>query len=250
MPTRDRAGAVAPYGASPVARLRQAIPENPIDMNTGTRSKTAAQARSAESEVEFEPMNHPGHLVRRLHQICVAVFMDAAKSYDLTHVQFAALMAIEHFPDIDQTRVGKIVALDRQTISIVVKRLSEKGLIERRQKDKRTNALHITGAGRALIDVMQARIQHIDDTILGPLADAEKEMFMTLLRKLVDHNNNLSRAPRCAEEQPQRAGEASEAALEQEQRKALPNRPAASQGKGKARKPAVSATRRTRQALA
>lgn len=220
-------------------------------MNTGTRSKTAVQARSAEPEATFEPMNHPGHLVRRLHQICVAVFMDAAKNYDLTHVQFAALMAIEHFPDIDQTRVGKIVALDRQTISIVVKRLSEKGLIERRQKDKRTNALHITGAGRALIDVMQARIQHIDDTILGPLSDGEKEVFMALLRKLVDHNNNLSRAPCCAEEQPQRGGEAPEATPEQAQGEApMPDRPAAApQGKGKGRKPAVSASRRTRQVL-
>ncbi|WP_298233353.1 MarR family winged helix-turn-helix transcriptional regulator [uncultured Azohydromonas sp.] len=176
--------------------------------------------------------------------------MDAAKNYDLTHVQFAALMAIDHFPDIDQTRVGKIVALDRQTISIVVKRLSEKGLIERRQKDKRTNALHITGAGRALIDVMQARIQDIDDTILGPLTDAEKEVFMALLRKLVDHNNNLSRAPCCAEEQPQRGGEASEGEQEQAQRAApMPNRAAAaSQGKGK--KAAAPAARRSRQAVA
>lgn len=140
-------------------------------------------------------MNHPGHLVRRLHQICVAVFLDAAKDYNLTHVQFATLLAIERFPGIDQTRVAKLVALDRQTTSNVVTRLSQNGLIERKRKDKRTNALYITGAGRALIDVMQPRIGGIDEIILGPLSSEERDVLMLLLKKLVESNNDLSRAP-------------------------------------------------------
>lgn len=148
-------------------------------------------------------MNHPGHLARRLHQICVAVFLDAAKDYNLTHIQFATLLAIERFPGIDQTRVAKLVALDRQTASNVLTRLHQNGLIERRPKDKRTNALQITGAGRALIDVMQPRIQGIDDIILGPLSTGEREVLMVLLQKLVNSNNDLSRAPQAAADWPQ-----------------------------------------------
>lgn len=143
-------------------------------------------------------MNHPGHLARRLHQICVAVFLDAAKDYNLTHIQFATLLAIERFPGIDQTRVAKLVALDRQTASNVLTRLNQNGLIERTPKDKRTNALQITGAGRALIDVMQPRIKGIDDIILGPLSTTEREVLMVLLQKLVNSNNDLSRAPQAA----------------------------------------------------
>lgn len=146
----------------------------------------------------FEPMNHPGHLVRRLHQICVAVFLDAAKQYNLTHVQFAALMAIQRFPGIDQTRMGKLIALDRQTTSNVLTRLNDKGLIEKKQKDKRTNALYLTGGGRGLIDAMQPRIQGIDEVILQPLAPAERHTFMALLKKLVGDNNELSRAPQAS----------------------------------------------------
>ncbi len=169
-------------------------------MNTGIRPKRQNKLKTTEPEMSFEPMRHPGHLVRRLHQICVAVFLDAAKDYNLTHVQFATLVAIERFPEIDQTRVGKLVALDRQTISNVMTRLSQKGLIERKQKDKRTNSLQITGAARALIEVMQPRVQSIDDIILGPLSESEKEVFMTLLQKLVAGNNELSRAPHTAAE--------------------------------------------------
>lgn len=146
-------------------------------------------------EDAFEPMQHPGHLVRRLHQICVAVFLDAAKAYQLTPVQFATLLGIERFPGIDQTRVAKLVALDRQTTSNVVTRLEHNGLIERTRKDKRTNALYITGAGRALVEVMQARIGSVDDTILGPLDAQERATLMALLHKLVSRNNALSRAP-------------------------------------------------------
>lgn len=164
-------------------------------MKPSSQRVQPANGTAAELETTFEPTNHPGHLVRRLHQICVAVFLDAAKDYDLTHVQFAALLAVERFPDIDQTSVAKLVALDRQTTSNVMTRLIAKGLIERRQKDKRTSALRITGAAKALIDVMQPRVQSIDDTILGPLSDAEREAFMLLLRKVVGSNNALSRAP-------------------------------------------------------
>ena len=165
-------------------------------MTTGSRRATPAAVPAGEAtELHFEPMNHPGHLVRRLHQICVAVFLDAAKDYNITHVQYATLKAIERFPGVDQTRVGKLVALDRQTTSNVVTRLQQNGLIERTRKDKRTYALHITGPGRALIEVMQPRIAEIDEVILGPLSPDERQTLMSLLQKLVNSNNELSRAP-------------------------------------------------------
>ncbi len=95
-------------------------------------------------------------------------------------------------------RLGKLVAIDRQTTSNVVNRLSEKGLLERKQKDKRTNALYLTGAAKALIRVMQPHVPEIDDTILKPLSANERVIFMRLLTKIVSTNNGLSRAPQSA----------------------------------------------------
>jgi DNA-binding MarR family transcriptional regulator len=178
------------------------------------------------TELHFEPMNHPGHLVRRLHQICVAVFLDAAKDYNITHVQYATLKAIERFPGVDQTRVGKLVALDRQTTSNVVTRLQQNGLIERTRKDKRTYALHITGPGRALIEVMQPRIAEIDEVILGPLSPDERQTLMSLLQKLVNSNNELSRAPLEADVLPQVRAQATGEAVPQKTARA-PGRKAA-----------------------
>ena len=136
-----------------------------------------------------------GHLVRRLHQISTSVFIDEAKAYNLTPVQFSVLMAVKVFPGIDQVGIGKFVALDRTTVSVVVKRLLERGLVERLKAEGRKAPLRITGAAAAVIEFMQPRLMNIETIILSPLSASDQATFMKLLMQLVDSNNSLSRAP-------------------------------------------------------
>lgn len=91
--------------------------------------------------------------------------------------------------------MSRLVAIDRQTASNVVKRLVARGLLDRRQRDRRTNALYVTGAALTSIEVMSTKLQEFDDTILAPLSATERETFLVLLARLVDANNPLSRAP-------------------------------------------------------
>src|ERR1700745_1236775 len=93
----------------------------------------------------------PGPLIRRLHQISFALFLDQAKAFGVTPVQYAALVAINRHPGIDQTTLCNIIAFDRTTIGGVVGRLQRKKLITRVNgaHDRRTKAMHITPAGRA-----------------------------------------------------------------------------------------------------
>ena len=89
----------------------------------------------------------PGHLIRRLHQISVAVFSEhvAAAGLNLTSVQYAALSAIAASPGIDQATLAGSIAYDRVTIGGVVDRLVQKGLIDRRtnERDRRARVLRI-----------------------------------------------------------------------------------------------------------
>ena len=143
----------------------------------------------------FEPMIHPGHLVRRLHQICVSVFLSATSELGITHIQYGALLAIEYAPGLDQVTLGKMIAADRQTVSVVITKLCERGLVEKRQKDKRTNALFLTAEARHVMKRMVKFIPAVDEAILAPLTERERDLFMQLLGKLVSENNELSRAP-------------------------------------------------------
>lgn len=164
------------------------------------KSKSAAAARAETDQPvaveEFRRMfDEPGHIVRRLHQISVSIFVDRARELDITQIQFATLVAIGAFPGIDQTSLAKAVALDRTTISNVVRRLQTKALIRREQRNRRTNALYLTGAGQAMIQAVSPRVRSVGETLLAPLTDAEKAEFTRIVKKLVYENNSLSRAP-------------------------------------------------------
>ena len=78
----------------------------------------------------------PGHLMRRCQQIAVSVFLDECRPWDLTPLQFAVLAELNrHGPD-DQVGLGGALALDRTTISVVVKNLEQRGLVERTVSEK------------------------------------------------------------------------------------------------------------------
>jgi MarR family transcriptional regulator, lower aerobic nicotinate degradation pathway regulator len=139
----------------------------------------------------------PGHLIRRLHQISFALFLDQAKAFGITPVQYAALVAIGSHPGIDQTALCNIIAFDRTTIGGVVGRLEKKKLIRRLDgaHDRRTKSLSITPAGRRLIRQIEPAVQSTQQLILAPLKTSERTAFMGMLKHLVHLNNEHSRAP-------------------------------------------------------
>src|ERR1700729_1816130 len=91
----------------------------------------------------------PGYLFRRMQQIAVAIFMEECKAFDLTPVQYAALIAIRTHPGIDATRLSAVIAFDRSTLGSGIERLEAKQFIERKPAsgDKRVKLLHLTKSG-------------------------------------------------------------------------------------------------------
>jgi DNA-binding MarR family transcriptional regulator len=142
----------------------------------------------------------PGHLIRRLQQIAVAIFMDEAKAFDITPVQYAALLAIDLHPGIDQTTLVSIIAFDKSTIGDVLERLAAKGLVHRIQgkKDRRTKVLKTTPAGRQLLRKIEPAVLSAQDLILSPLQPRQRKQFMKLMKRLVHINNQRSRVPQRA----------------------------------------------------
>lgn len=146
----------------------------------------------------------PGNLIRRCHQIAVALFLEEAiaAGFDTTPVQCTALLAIRVQPGLDQTSLVSLIALDRSSVGNVVQSLEAKKLIRRRagKEDRRTKQLYLTDQGRALVEIMEPVIQRVQERILSPLDPAEQIQFMALLSKLVHANNTVSRVPLRAEQ--------------------------------------------------
>ncbi|HEU0223329.1 MAG TPA: MarR family transcriptional regulator [Paracoccaceae bacterium] len=141
----------------------------------------------------------PGHLIRRLHQISVAIFAAkvAAAGFDITPVQFAALAVINRNPGIDQVTLAGLIAYDPVTIGGVVDRLCQKGLVHRTvsKSDRRARVLELTDEGSSVLARVLPAIHETQRLILGGLSDDERAQFVPLLRKVTEAGNDLSRAP-------------------------------------------------------
>jgi DNA-binding MarR family transcriptional regulator len=144
----------------------------------------------------------PGYLFRRMQQIAVAIFVEECSEYELTPVQFAALVAIQTHPGIDATRLSAVIAFDRSTLGNVIERLETKQYVERKpsSEDRRTKLLYLTRSGAALLRDVMPGVDRAQARMLQPLKPADRKMLMALLTQLVDLNNEASRVPLRAED--------------------------------------------------
>ena len=101
----------------------------------------------------------PGFMVKRLHQVATAIFLEECGRYNLTPSQYQALCAIHEHPGIGQGTLGKLTGQDRSTVSLVVRLLFDRGLIRRvvNSSDKRAASLRLSESGvQMLRDVVPA----------------------------------------------------------------------------------------------
>jgi DNA-binding MarR family transcriptional regulator len=152
----------------------------------------------------------PGYLFRRMQQIAVALFMEECKAFDLTPVQYAALIAIRTHPGIDATRLSAVIAFDRSTLGSVIERLQAKQFIERKpgSMDKRVKLLHLTRAGATVLREIMPFVDRAQARMLQPLKPADRKTLLALLTQLVDLNNEASRVPLRAEDALEHLGKA------------------------------------------
>jgi DNA-binding MarR family transcriptional regulator len=141
----------------------------------------------------------PGHLARRFQQIAVAVFLAEVEQAgcDLTPVQYAALAAVSTNHGIDQITLAGLIAYDRTTITGVVDRLVQKGLVTRHEssRDRRARELKITDSGRRTLRSITPAVEAAQQIMLRGLTEKEAKELVRLLQKAIASGNELSRAP-------------------------------------------------------
>src|SRR3954451_16546747 len=129
----------------------------------------------------------PGYLFRRMQQIAVSIFMEECAAFDLTPVQYAALVAIHAHPGIDATRLSAVIAFDRSTLGSVIERLEAKRYITRKagSQDKRIKLLHLTRSGATLLSEIMESVNRAQARMLQPLEPNNRRLLMELLTQLV-----------------------------------------------------------------
>jgi DNA-binding MarR family transcriptional regulator len=135
----------------------------------------------------FDFEHAPGHLIRRAHQLAVAIFMEETAGFDITPVQFAILNALIADPGEDQVTLAAKVAFDAATFGSVIARLESKGWVRREPdgQDRRRKRLWVTTEGEGAALSLKRTVGKVQSRIVGPLDPTERDQLVRLLGKLV-----------------------------------------------------------------
>lgn len=128
----------------------------------------------------------PEFLIRRVHQLASAAFVESCAELDITPSQYAALFALRQQRSVSQNELGRLISLDRSTTSVVLKSLRERGLVDAAadETDKRKTILRLTNAGRLVLVQAERRSTNASEALLAALGERQSALLLSLLRQL------------------------------------------------------------------
>lgn len=160
------------------------------------QSSATEKNKSVENLSYTELGDRPGFLIRRLHQIHVAMFLDECGDNDVTPVQFGVLDILCHQSPLDQGTLGAQLGIDRTNIADVVARLEKRDLVKRvtNPNDRRVKLVSVTTKGRRFAQKIGQAMMRTQERLVDSLNVRERNNLMSLLKKMVAANNESGRA--------------------------------------------------------
>ena len=134
----------------------------------------------------FNLLYAPGHLLRRNHQRSYELFSRRAGEV-LTRQQAALLIALAQRPGASQSELVGETGMDKSTLKELLGRMSARGLVHRERDplDSRAWKLQIAPEGSRLLADLLPRIEAAQRDILAPLPEADRPIFIRMLRTLI-----------------------------------------------------------------
>ena len=108
-----------------------------------------AGRRASNKDTLWPLEQRPGYLIRRLHQIHVALFQEKCAAFEITPLQYSLLTALAKRGTADQSTLAADIALDRTTTTGALKRLQSRHFVDRaiEHGDRRAQTCRLTKAG-------------------------------------------------------------------------------------------------------
>jgi DNA-binding MarR family transcriptional regulator len=135
----------------------------------------------------FDLSQSPSHLLRRCVQYANDLFVREPGASDLTKQQYTVLSAVEKNEGMSQTALVAVTGIDRSTLAEMIRRMMEKGLIdrERTEADQRANAVRIAAGGKKALRGARTASERVERAMLAALPASERAKFVRMLMALV-----------------------------------------------------------------
>lgn len=124
-----------------------------------------------------------GAIARALDSIANIEFKD----FQLSKGQYLYLVRISENPGIIPDKLAEMIKVDRTTAARAIKKLEEKGFVEKRAdaKNKKIRRLFVTAAGAELVPIIKLENDYSNQIALQSLSEQEIAAFSQTLKKVV-----------------------------------------------------------------
>lgn len=138
----------------------------------------------------------PDRLRRRASRLLaqVTAHSDRLTTEGLAHADarkwhYAALASLQEHGPGSQATLSRRTGIYRSDMVGVLNELAERGLVERAPDpgDRRRNVITITTQGRRHLRRLDKVLDDLHEQLLAPLLPAERDQFVHLLTRLLDH---------------------------------------------------------------
>jgi DNA-binding MarR family transcriptional regulator len=109
---------------------------------------------------------------------------------DARRWHYAALASLQEYGPGSQATLSRRTGIYRSDMVGVLNELAERGLVERAPDpdDRRRNVITITARGRRHLSRLDKILDDLHEELLAPLLPAERDQFVQLLTRLLDHH--------------------------------------------------------------
>ena len=133
--------------------------------------------------MKYELNNCIGLRLRRLSRIVDGYYRKNLIDYEITENQLTILFLLSKMKKVEQGRIGKVLKLERSTVSRNIKLLEKKGLIRRSPEYK--PEIELTTKGKNIAIELIPRWEKTMDELIAKLGDNGLQIIKKLEMKLL-----------------------------------------------------------------
>jgi DNA-binding MarR family transcriptional regulator len=164
----------------------------------------SAEAEHVTGSAGHDPAETPARLRRLPSRLLTQTAMhadrlvtDGLAAAGARKWHYAVLVVLAESGPASQATLSRRTGIYRSDLVAVLNELGERGLVERTPDpdDRRRNVITITGPGRQHLRHLDQLVDAVQDRLLAPLTQPERDQLAGLLTRLQDHHQGQQPQP-------------------------------------------------------
>ena len=156
-----------------------------LDVKQSGRQAQARMARSREAPELGVLPGLIGYQLRLAQRAIFADFADTVGESGISPGLFGILVVIGENPGLTQQALANAAHLDRSSVVTVIDKLEDRGLVERRAADRRSNGLFLAEKGSVLLRELKRKVAQHERRVVRDLSTRERAQLVALLQRIL-----------------------------------------------------------------